>query len=34
VAAAAGAECVLYDVLEGDTVEAAVGWRLPPAEEA
>jgi PAS domain S-box-containing protein len=33
VAAAAGAECVLYNVLEGDTIEAAVGWRLPPATE-
>jgi hypothetical protein len=29
VAAAAGAECVLYNVLEGDTIEAAVGWLLP-----
>ena len=34
VAAAAGAECVLYNVLEGDTIEAAVGWRLPPDGKA
>ena len=31
VAAAAGAECVLYNVLRGDVVETAVGWRLPPS---
>lgn len=31
VAAAAGAECVLYNVLQGDTIEPAVGWLLPPA---
>lgn len=30
VAAAAGVECVLYNVLEGDTIAAAVGWRVPP----
>ena len=29
VAAAAGAECVLYNVLRGDTIEAAVGWCVP-----
>lgn len=29
VAAAAGAECVLYNVLNGDTIEPAVGWLLP-----
>ena len=32
VAAAAGAECVLYNVLQGDTIEAAVGWLLPPSD--
>jgi hypothetical protein len=31
VADAAGAECVLYNVLHGDAVETAVGWRLPPS---
>jgi PAS domain-containing protein len=31
VASAADAECVLYNVLNGDTIEPAVGWRLPPA---
>jgi PAS domain S-box-containing protein len=30
VADAAGAECVLYNVMHGDAVETAVGWRLPP----
>jgi len=30
VADAAGAECVLYNVVRGETVEAEVGWRLPP----
>lgn len=30
VAVAAGAECVLYNVLRGDTIEAAVGWCVPP----
>ena len=31
VAGAAGAECVLYNVMRGDVVETAVGWRLPPS---
>jgi len=31
VADAAGAECVLYNVMHGDAVETAVGWRLPPS---
>jgi hypothetical protein len=31
VAAAADAECVLYNVLQGDTIEPAVGWLVPPA---
>ena len=30
VGAAAGAECVVYNVLQGDTIEGAVGWLLPP----
>jgi PAS domain S-box-containing protein len=30
VADAAGAECVLYNVMRDDVVETAVGWRLPP----
>ncbi|MCX6372448.1 MAG: PAS domain-containing protein [Actinobacteria bacterium] len=32
VADAAGAECVLYNVMRGDAVETAVGWRLPPPD--
>src|SRR5665647_3466926 len=31
VADAAGAECVLYNVMRGEAVETAVGWRLPPS---
>jgi len=31
VADAAGAECVVYNVMRGDAVETAVGWRLPPS---
>ena len=31
MAGAAGAECVLYNVMRGDVVETAVGWRLPPS---
>jgi hypothetical protein len=31
VADAAGAECVVYNVMRGDVVETAVGWRLPPS---
>ena len=31
VADAAGAECVLYNVMRGEVVETAVGWRLPPS---
>ena len=31
VAEAGGAECVLYKVQRGDSIETAVGWRLPPA---
>jgi len=31
VADAAGAECVLYNVMRGDALETAVGWRLPPS---
>ena len=31
VAGAAGAECVVYNVMRGDVVETAVGWRLPPS---
>jgi PAS domain-containing protein len=31
VADAAGAECVLYNVMRDDVVETAVGWRLPPS---
>ena len=31
VADAAGAECVLCNVMHGDAVETAVGWRLPPS---
>jgi len=31
VAGAAGAECVVYNVMHGDVVETAVGWRLPPS---
>jgi PAS domain S-box-containing protein len=31
VAGAAGAECVLYNVMRGEVVETAVGWRLPPS---
>ena len=31
VADAAGTECVLYNVMRGDVVETAVGWRLPPS---
>ena len=34
VADAAGAECVLYNVMRGETVETAVGWRLPPPESS
>jgi PAS domain-containing protein len=30
VADAAGAECVLYNVMRNEAVETAVGWRLPP----
>ena len=30
VADAAGAECVLYNVMRGEVLETAVGWRLPP----
>ena len=32
VADAAGAECVVYNVMRGDVLETAVGWRLPPPE--
>ena len=31
VGEAAGAECVTYSVRRGDTVEKAIGWRLPSA---
>ena len=31
VADAAGAECVLYNVMRDDVMETAVGWRLPPS---
>jgi PAS domain-containing protein len=31
VADAAGAECVLYNVMRDDAMETAVGWRLPPS---
>jgi hypothetical protein len=31
VADAAGAECVLYNIMRDDAVETAVGWRLPPS---
>jgi len=31
VADAAGAECVVYNVMRHDAVETAVGWRLPPS---
>jgi len=34
VAEAAGAECVLYNVMRDDVVETAVGWRLPPSSGA
>jgi PAS domain-containing protein len=30
VADAAGAECVLYNVLRGDTIQPAVSWLVPP----
>jgi len=32
VAEAAGVECALYKVRRGDSIETAVGWRLPPAQ--
>jgi PAS domain S-box-containing protein len=32
VAAAAGTECVLYNVMRGEAVETTVGWRLPPSD--
>ena len=32
VADAAGAECVLYNVMRGEAIETAVGWRLPPSD--
>ena len=31
VADAAGAESVLYNVMRGEVMETAVGWRLPPS---
>ncbi len=31
VAGAAGAECVVYNVMNGKAMETAVGWRLPPS---
>jgi PAS domain S-box-containing protein len=31
VADAAGAECVIYNVMRGENLETAVGWRLPPS---